>query len=270
MSYSALPTSVDDSLPQPHGARYPGLPWSTSTSSSSISSLAQSPTQAFANRLRTLATLRTLAFTAGVGLIVLLLTATQSGTGLSSPSSETARASWRLGSFASFYGEGWQPNQMRNEEPDNSKLLEPTWMKGDDGLEVSFSVAPFSPCGRTQCLSLRSTEPTPVARFARPQIMLKTMLTFDLTLLQYPPEVYPADLNPFQRANAALVVLVRNSEREQIMSSMRSLETKFNNKHGYPWVMMNEEPFTDEFKKDVKRMTRHEVIFREWRAPAAG
>lgn len=79
--------------------------------------------------------------------------------------------------------------------------------------------------------------------------------------------MYPADLNPFQRANAALVVLVRNSERVQIMSSMRSLETKFNNKHGYPWVMMNEEPFTDEFKNDIRRMTRHEVIFRKSQIP---
>jgi len=85
-------------------------------------------------------------------------------------------------------------------------------------------------------------------------------------ILQYPSEVYPANLNPFQRANAALVVLARNSEKDQLMSSIRSLETKFNNKHGYPWVIMNEEPFTDDFKHDIKRMTRHEVIFREWQS----
>ncbi len=146
MSYSALPTSIDSSAspPQPHGARYPGLPWSTSTSSSSLNSLAQSPTQAFASKLRTLATLRTAAYTLGAGLIVLLLTATQGGTGLST--SETARAGWRLGTFATFYGEGWKPNRLGREEADNSKLVEPTWVVGDDGLEVSNSiVALFSP-----------------------------------------------------------------------------------------------------------------------------
>ncbi|GAA6026792.1 hypothetical protein JCM8097_005864 [Rhodosporidiobolus ruineniae] len=76
-----------------------------------------------------------------------------------------------------------------------------------------------------------------------------------------PPDVYPAALNPFKRANAALVALVRNSEREAMRDSMRSLESRFNRRFGYPWVFMNDEPFDDDFKKGVMSLTRSEVFF---------
>ncbi|GAA5951664.1 hypothetical protein JCM8115_005212 [Rhodotorula mucilaginosa] len=76
-----------------------------------------------------------------------------------------------------------------------------------------------------------------------------------------PPEVYPAALNPFKRANAAFVALVRNSEREAMRDSMRSVEARFNKKFGYPWVFLNDEPFDEAFKLGVRKMTRSEVIF---------
>lgn len=37
----------------------------------------------------------------------------------------------------------------------------------------------------------------------------------------YPPDVYPAALNPYKRANAALVSLVRNNEKDSMRDSMR-------------------------------------------------
>ncbi|KAK4058920.1 hypothetical protein OIO90_000366 [Microbotryomycetes sp. JL221] len=76
-----------------------------------------------------------------------------------------------------------------------------------------------------------------------------------------PPDVYPAALNPYKRANAALVALVRNGEKDAMQNSMRSVEAKFNRKFGYPWVFMNDEPFTEEFKQAVLSMTRSEVKF---------
>jgi alpha 1,2-mannosyltransferase len=56
-------------------------------------------------------------------------------------------------------------------------------------------------------------------------------------------------------------------------SSMESVEAKFNRKFGYPWVFLNEEPFTEDFKKGVLAMTRSEVIFHQipqehWSYPA--
>ncbi|GAA5999332.1 glycosyltransferase family 15 protein [Rhodotorula paludigena] len=79
--------------------------------------------------------------------------------------------------------------------------------------------------------------------------------------LLMPPEVYPAALNPFKRANAAIVALVRNNEREAMRNSMRSLEARWNRRYGYPWVFLNDEPFDEEFKVGVKKMTRSEVFF---------
>lgn len=50
-------------------------------------------------------------------------------------------------------------------------------------------------------------------------------------------------------ANAVLLMLARNSELEGAVSSVRQLEEKFNHRFHYPWVFLNEEPFTEEFKQ---------------------
>ncbi|EGF99049.1 family 15 glycosyltransferase, partial [Melampsora larici-populina 98AG31] len=77
----------------------------------------------------------------------------------------------------------------------------------------------------------------------------------------YPSDVYPALMNPYRRANATFVALVRSSERESMMQSMRSIEDRVNRKFGYPWVFLNEEEFTEDFKAGVKSMTRSQVYF---------
>lgn len=44
-------------------------------------------------------------------------------------------------------------------------------------------------------------------------------------------------------------MLVRNSDLSGIMSSMRQIEDRFNRKFNYPYVLLNDEPFTEDFKK---------------------
>ncbi|KAL8293174.1 hypothetical protein RQP46_000868 [Phenoliferia psychrophenolica] len=90
----------------------------------------------------------------------------------------------------------------------------------------------------------------------------------------YPPDVYPSAMNPFKRANAALVSLVRNGEKDAMRESMRHVEERFNRKFGYPWVFMNDEPFTEDFKQGVRSMTRSECFFdvipkEHWSYPAS-
>ena len=53
------------------------------------------------------------------------------------------------------------------------------------------------------------------------------------------------------RENATLLMLARNSDLNGVVQSVRELEDRWNRKHNYPWVFLNEEPFTDEFKKCV-------------------
>jgi alpha 1,2-mannosyltransferase len=61
-----------------------------------------------------------------------------------------------------------------------------------------------------------------------------------------PPEpVYTPD----RKANATFVILVRNSDLPGIMSSMKQIEDRFNRKFNYPYVLLNDEPFTEDFKK---------------------
>ncbi|ODV64007.1 glycosyltransferase family 15 protein, partial [Ascoidea rubescens DSM 1968] len=64
-----------------------------------------------------------------------------------------------------------------------------------------------------------------------------------------------------QRANAALVVLARNKEVGDVIKSMDSLERHFNQWFNYPWVFLNDKPFTDDFKKTVLLHTSSQVEF---------
>jgi alpha 1,2-mannosyltransferase len=52
-----------------------------------------------------------------------------------------------------------------------------------------------------------------------------------------------------RKANATFVILCRNSDLEGTVKSIRQMEDRFNRHHQYPWVLLNEEPFPDEFKK---------------------
>lgn len=61
----------------------------------------------------------------------------------------------------------------------------------------------------------------------------------------------PVVVEPNARANATFVLLCRNNDVNGAVASVQQMEDRFNRKHGYPWVLLNDEPFTDEFKKYV-------------------
>jgi alpha 1,2-mannosyltransferase len=52
-----------------------------------------------------------------------------------------------------------------------------------------------------------------------------------------------------RRANATFVVLARNGDLQGVAMSMKQMEDRFNKEFGYPWTFLNDEPFTDEFKR---------------------
>lgn len=49
-------------------------------------------------------------------------------------------------------------------------------------------------------------------------------------------------------------MLARNSDIEGAFASIKSLEEKFNSKFNYPYVFLNDVPFTEEFKRCAKRI----------------
>ena len=58
------------------------------------------------------------------------------------------------------------------------------------------------------------------------------------------------------RANATLLMLARNSDVDDVVRAVRELEDRFNHNHRYPWVFLNEESFSDDFKRYVAPDTR--------------
>ncbi|KAI0249097.1 glycosyltransferase family 15 protein [Lactifluus subvellereus] len=64
-----------------------------------------------------------------------------------------------------------------------------------------------------------------------------------------------------RRANATLFMLARNSEVDDAVHSVRSMEDRFNRKYRYPWVFLNEQPFSDEFKRRVSIIASGPVHF---------
>ncbi|KAF7296404.1 Glycosyltransferase family 15 protein [Mycena chlorophos] len=66
---------------------------------------------------------------------------------------------------------------------------------------------------------------------------------------------------PTRRASAAIVSLARNGDLNGIIRSMTQMEEKFNHRFGYPYVFLNEEPFSEEFKRSVSGLTNNLVEF---------
>ncbi|KAI9310602.1 glycosyltransferase family 15 protein [Dichotomocladium elegans] len=57
------------------------------------------------------------------------------------------------------------------------------------------------------------------------------------------------------RANAAFVILTRNSELDALRKTIQQLEARFNSKFNYPYIFLNDEEFTEEFRELTMSMT---------------
>lgn len=64
-------------------------------------------------------------------------------------------------------------------------------------------------------------------------------------------------------ADSAFVSLVRNSELEGIVSTIKTLEETFNSKYNYPYIFLNDKPFTQEFKDAIAKVTKAQISFEE-------
>ena len=56
------------------------------------------------------------------------------------------------------------------------------------------------------------------------------------------------------RVNAAIVILTRNSELDELLDTLHVFEMRFNRRFGYPYVFLNDQNFTDEFRVGVVSM----------------
>lgn len=72
---------------------------------------------------------------------------------------------------------------------------------------------------------------------------------------------YDADNPNSDRMNATLLSLVRNKELGQLVMSMQDLERTWNHKFNYPWTFINDEDFTEEFKRVTRLNTNAEIRY---------
>jgi hypothetical protein len=63
------------------------------------------------------------------------------------------------------------------------------------------------------------------------------------------------------RVKAAFVILARNSDINGIRFSIRQIEDRFNRKFNYPYVFLNEEHFTEEFKAKTSALTNAQTHY---------
>jgi mannosyltransferase len=63
----------------------------------------------------------------------------------------------------------------------------------------------------------------------------------------------PQTDNSTVRENATLVMLARNSEVDDAIASVLSVQEQFNNQFGYGWVFLNDKEWTAEFKTKVSQ-----------------
>lgn len=78
------------------------------------------------------------------------------------------------------------------------------------------------------------------------------------TTLDY---ITPSFAKKGSKPKACYVTLVRNSELKGLLSSIKYVEDKINKNFPYPWVFLNDEAFTEEFKEAVTKAVSSEVKF---------
>ncbi|KAF9475371.1 glycosyltransferase family 15 protein [Pholiota conissans] len=73
---------------------------------------------------------------------------------------------------------------------------------------------------------------------------------------------YPND-QPYsdKRANATFVILCRNDQLWDIVRTVREVEDRFNRIYHYPYVFLNEVPFSDNFKSHIATVVSSKVEF---------
>ncbi|CAG8498017.1 17195_t:CDS:2, partial [Racocetra persica] len=105
----------------------------------------------------------------------------------------------------------------------------------------------------------------------------------DLKIVPLPPnEKFPNGIHghikpnitrQIGKANACFVILIRNSDLHSFRPTMRQLEDRFNRHYNYPYVFLNDVPFTEEFKKLTSALTKAKTEYglipeKHWSIPS--
>ena len=59
-------------------------------------------------------------------------------------------------------------------------------------------------------------------------------------------------------------MLARNGDLQGVMKSLKQMEDRFNKRFHYPYVFLNEEPFSDKFKECVTLFISVDLFLIAW------
>ncbi|KAJ2827094.1 hypothetical protein IWW50_002055 [Coemansia erecta] len=90
--------------------------------------------------------------------------------------------------------------------------------------------------------------------------MTSTIMQTDKTIVTETVQV-ASDLPPAEKASAAFVILTRNKDLRELRESLAQLEDRFNRRYKYPYVFLNNEPFSDDFKEKIQGVVSGECQF---------
>ena len=71
-------------------------------------------------------------------------------------------------------------------------------------------------------------------------------VTIDDTPVEHDEEHVP---EPVQLANATFLILSRNEDVDRAVATVKQMADRFNHVYHYPWVFLNEQPFSEDFKR---------------------
>jgi hypothetical protein len=79
-------------------------------------------------------------------------------------------------------------------------------------------------------------------------------------------------IGPIKKHNGCILVLLRNKNLIQFAKTMKQFELVFNHKYQYPYVLLNDEEFSDYFKTTIKKYTNSIIEFgliprEQWSVP---
>ncbi|KAI5799230.1 glycosyltransferase family 15 protein [Peziza echinospora] len=140
-----------------------------------------------------------------------------------------------------------------------------------------LSIPTTSPPTTTRTTRQRLFIPLPPFQFHRPENT--TSLAgidplLNITAPLHPPDPLAPDGSPIlPRVNATILSLVRDTDLPTLIKTIQSLEQSFNHIYHYPYLLLNNVPFTQEFRKQILQHTSSPVTFSvippdDWSLPA--
>lgn len=107
-----------------------------------------------------------------------------------------------------------------------------------------------------------------------PKALVNTLNVYKLEerLNYYNDRLLDGNLKSKELENATFVTLARNADLYDLIETINIYENRFNSKHNYPWVFLNDEPFTRTFEVVMSRLTSGPTYFgvvnsSEWDIP---